>query len=93
MKLRFAITKRQLYVETLLRVKFHNFIQCYLEINLSYPKGSLCVLQTVENNNKLTKLFTTKVTKVKRSNAFHLSFVNLCSSYIILVISFDNQVY
>jgi hypothetical protein len=33
MKLRFAITKRQLYVETLLRVKFHNSIQCYLEIN------------------------------------------------------------
>jgi hypothetical protein len=33
MKLRFAIIKRQLYVITLLRVKFHNFIQCYLEIN------------------------------------------------------------
>ena len=33
MKLRFAIIKRQLYVATLLRVKFHNFIQCYLEIN------------------------------------------------------------
>jgi hypothetical protein len=33
MKLRFAIIKRQLYVVTLLRVKFHNFIQCYLEIN------------------------------------------------------------
>lgn len=33
MKLRFVIIKRQLDVVTLLRVKFHNFIQCYLEIN------------------------------------------------------------
>jgi hypothetical protein len=33
MKLRFVIIKRQLYVVTLSRVKFHNFIQCYLEIN------------------------------------------------------------
>jgi hypothetical protein len=33
MKLRFVIIKRQLYVVTLLRVKFHNCIQCYLEIN------------------------------------------------------------
>jgi hypothetical protein len=30
---------------------------------ISYPKGSVCVLQTVENNNKLNKLFTTKVTE------------------------------
>ena len=34
MKLRFVIIKRQLYVVTLLRVKFHNFIQCYLKMNL-----------------------------------------------------------
>jgi hypothetical protein len=33
MKLRFVIIKRQLYVVTLLRVKFHNFIHCYLEMN------------------------------------------------------------
>jgi hypothetical protein len=69
MKLRFVIIKRQLYVVMLLRVKFHNFIQCYLEIN---KKKNLYL----ENNNKLNKLFTTKVTKVKHSltsNAFHLS--------------------
>jgi hypothetical protein len=48
-----SISKRQLCK------KIHNHYQNLLI--------SVCVLQTVENNNKLNKLFTSKVTKVKHS--------------------------
>jgi hypothetical protein len=53
MKLRFAITKRQLYVETLLRVKFHNVIQCYIEINREKK-----TLPTKAAFNETNQLFT-----------------------------------